>query len=159
VVGHHPARLATRRTRIHEVIRAVPEEVVMRKLPFAALCVLTAMAPVRSASAQVAGGATLGVTIEEMKVVVLGWSAKKKLLGHTVYNDKNEKIGKIEDIIVSPKRTVSHAIIGVSEFLGLVKHNVAIPMDQLTLMPGDKFVLKGATKDALKAMPPFEYAP
>ena len=70
-----------------------------------------------------------------------------------------ERFLAIEDIIVSPRRTVSRATIGVSGFLGLAKHNVAIPMDQLTLMPGDKFVLKGATKDALKAMPPFEYAP
>lgn len=32
-----------------------------------------------------AGGATLGVTVEEVKVVVLGWSARNKLLGADVY--------------------------------------------------------------------------
>jgi sporulation protein YlmC with PRC-barrel domain len=129
----------------------------MRKLMLVALCAVAGLAPIRSAAAQVAGAATIGVTVEEMKLVVLGWSAKRQLLGHDVYNERNQKIGKFDDIIVSPKRTVSHAIIGVGVFLGLVKKDVAIPMDQLQLV-NNRFILKGATKDALLAMPTFEYA-
>ena len=129
----------------------------MSKLLLVALCAVAGLAPIRSAAAQVAGATTIGVTVEEMKLVVLGWSAKRQLLGHDVYNDRNQKIGKVDDIIVSPKRTVSHAIIGVGVFLGLVKKDVAIPMDQLQLV-NNRFILKGATKDALLAMPAFEYA-
>jgi sporulation protein YlmC with PRC-barrel domain len=129
----------------------------MRKLMLVALCAVAGLAPIPSAAAQVAGAATIGVTVEEMKLVVLGWSAKRQLLGHDIYNDRNQKIGKFDDIIVSPKRTVSHAIIGVGVFLGLVKKDVAIPMDQLQLV-NNRFILKGATKDALLAMPAFEYA-
>src|SRR3981081_3098680 len=106
----------------------------MRTLMLVALCAVAGLAPIPSAAAQVAGAATIGVTVEEMKLVVLGWSAKRQLLGHDIYNERNQKIGKIEDIIVSPKRTVSHAIIGVGVFLGLVKKDVAIPMDQLQLV-------------------------
>ena len=73
-----------------------------------------------------------------------------------VYNDKNQDIGDIEDIIISPKKTVSWAIIGVGGFLGIAEKKVAIPMDQLQLKTG-KLILKGATKDALKAMPAFNY--
>jgi sporulation protein YlmC with PRC-barrel domain len=123
-----------------------------------ALCAVAVLAPAGRASGQVAGAATIGVTVEEMKLVVVGWSAKRKLLGHEVRNDKNEKIGKIDDIIVSPKRTVSYAIIGVGGFLGIGKHDVVIPMDQLEAS-GDRFILKGASKDVLKALPPFVYAP
>jgi sporulation protein YlmC with PRC-barrel domain len=130
----------------------------MRKLVMLVVCAAAALAPAASARAQVAGGATLGVTVEEMKVVVLGWSARHKLLGAAVYNDKGEKIGKIDDIIVSPERTVSHAIIGVGGFLGLIgKHEVAIPMDQIKFV-GNRFVIAGASKAALKAMPEFQYA-
>jgi sporulation protein YlmC with PRC-barrel domain len=129
----------------------------MRKLLLVTFCAIAGLAPVPRATAQVAGAQTIGVTVEEMKVVVLGWSAKRKLLGHDVYNDRNQKIGKIDDIIVSPKRTVSHAIIGVGTFLGLVKKDVAIPMDQLQLV-NDRVILKGATKDALLALPEFQYA-
>jgi hypothetical protein len=128
----------------------------MRHLGLAAVCAVAALAPARSAMAQVAGETTLGVTVEELKLVVLGWSVKKDMLGKDVYNEKKEDIGDIKDVIVSPKKTVSWAIIGVGGFIGVGTKLVAIPMDQLALTNG-KFIFKGATKDALKAMPEFKY--
>ncbi len=71
-----------------------------------------------TAHAQVAGSQTIGVSQEEMKVVATGWSAKKNILGKAVYNDKNEKIGTVDDLIISPDKSVSFAIIGVGGFLG-----------------------------------------
>jgi hypothetical protein len=78
-----------------------------------------------------------------------------------VINDRNEKIGTVSDVIISPNPdaklpAASFAIIGVGGFLGLGKHDVAIPMEQLRLQDG-KLVLPGASKDALKLLPPFEY--
>jgi sporulation protein YlmC with PRC-barrel domain len=110
-----------------------------------------------SARAAVAGSTTFGVTTEEMKVVAVGWSAKKKIMGKAVYNDANQKIGVVDDLIVTPDRSLSYAIIGVGGFLGVGKHDVAIPVNQFK-GEGDKIVLPGATKDALKALPKFEYA-
>jgi sporulation protein YlmC with PRC-barrel domain len=110
-----------------------------------------------SAGAQVAGSSTIGVTKEEIKAVMEGWSAKKAILGKAVYNDKNEKIGTIDDLIITADRSVSYAIIGAGGFLGIGKHDVAIPMSQLKLEK-DRFILPGATKEALKALPKFEYA-
>ena len=109
-------------------------------------------------SAQVAGSTLLGVAYGEMRDVTMGWSAKRQLLGQTIYNEKNEKVGSVDDLIVSPAKAVSYAIIGAGGFLGVAKHDVAIPVNQFTQQDG-KFVLAGATKDAIKAMPPFEYAP
>lgn len=128
----------------------------MKKLALLAVAAAAALMPAPRASAQVAGEATLGVTVEEMKLVVLGWSAKKKLLDADVYNDKGEKIGEIDDIIVSPTRSVSHAIIEVGGFLGIGEHQVAIPMDQIKFI-GNRFVIAGATKARLKALPEFRY--
>ena len=108
-------------------------------------------------AAQVAGSTNLGVTSEELKAVALGWSAKKQILGKPVYNDHNDRVGDIDDLIIAPDRVVSYAIIGVGGFLGLGEHYVAIPVHQLTSSDG-KFMLPGATKEALKAMPPFTYA-
>jgi sporulation protein YlmC with PRC-barrel domain len=110
-----------------------------------------------NAYAQVAGSSTIGVTQEEMKVLLTGWSAKKKILGKAVYNENKQKIGTIDDLIITPDKSVSYAIIGVGGFLGLGKHDVAIPVNQLKAEP-DRIILPGATKDALKAMPKFEYA-
>jgi sporulation protein YlmC with PRC-barrel domain len=109
----------------------------------------------------IAGRAPLGVTVIEMEAIVVGWSAKKDLLGKTVVNDKNERIGKVEDLIVSPGKDsklpyASFAIIGVGGFLGIGRNDVAIPMEQLRIQD-KRIVLPGATKDALKALPKFEY--
>jgi hypothetical protein len=121
-----------------------------------ALGMVAILISAKSAGAQVAGSATLGVTKEEVKVVAHGWSAKKKILGKSVYNEQNQKIGSVDDLIITPDRSVSYAIIGVGGFLGIGKHDVAIPANQLKEENG-KLVLPGATKDALKAMPKFEY--
>ena len=122
-----------------------------------ALAGLVAVGTGGSVGAQVAGSTTLGVSVEELKMVAVGWSAKKKILGKSVYNDKNEKIGVIDDLIITPDKSVSYAIIGAGGFLGMGKHDVAIPVGQLKEDKG-RIVLAGATKDALKAVPKFQYA-
>ena len=54
---------------------------------------------------------------------------------------------------------MSYAIIGAGGFLGMGKHDVAIPVGQFKEdKDKGRIVLAGATKDALKAMPKFEYA-
>ena len=122
-----------------------------------ALAGLVAVGTGGPVGAQVAGSTTLGVSVEELKMVAVGWSAKKKILGKSVYNDKNEKIGVIDDLIITPDKSVSYAIIGAGGFLGMGKHDVAIPVGQLKEDKG-RIVLAGATKDALKAVPKFQYA-
>jgi sporulation protein YlmC with PRC-barrel domain len=110
-----------------------------------------------SHSQQVVGSTQLGVAYAELRDITVGWSAKRQIIGQTVYNDKGEKIGKADDIIVAPDKAISYAIIGAGGFLGVGKHDVAIPVSQLKQSDG-KFVLAGATKEAVKAMPAFEYA-
>jgi sporulation protein YlmC with PRC-barrel domain len=110
-----------------------------------------------SVSQQVVGSTQLGVAYAELRDVTTGWSAKRQVLGKTVYNDTGEAIGKVDDIIVAPDKAVSYAIIGAGGFLGVGRHDVAIPVSQLK-ETDQKFILAGGTKDAIKAMPPFEYA-
>ena len=52
---------------------------------------------------------------------------------------------------------MSYVIVGAGGFVGLGKHDVAIPVNQLQEQDG-KYVLSGATKEAIKALPKFEYA-
>ena len=107
--------------------------------------------------AQVAGSTLLGVSVAEMRDVSMGWSTKRQILGQSVFNDKDERVGSIDDIIIAPDKAVSYAVINAGGFIGLTKHDVAIPVSQLKLVD-NKLVLAGATKEALKASPPFEYA-
>jgi sporulation protein YlmC with PRC-barrel domain len=103
----------------------------------------------------VAGKVVLGVDVIEADLVATGWRASK-LIGAPVYNDSNEKIGKIEDVITTPKGDLSVAIIEVGGFLDLGKHRVAIPLRQFRPL-APKAILPGATKTALKNMPKFDY--
>ena len=59
------------------------------------------------------------------------WRASK-LAGVTVYNDANEKIGDINDVILDRSGKVANVVLGVGGFLGLGEHNVAVAFDKLT---------------------------
>lgn len=54
-----------------------------------------------------------------------------KLIGVNVYNDANEKLGEIDEIIIDKSGKVDQVIIGVGGFLGMGEHDVAISMDKL----------------------------
>ena len=128
----------------------------MKTAHLVVLAGLAVAAPATS-QAQVAGSTFLGSTYAELRDVTVGWSAKKQIIGSPVFNDLNERIGSIDDVIVTPDKSVSYAIINAGGFLAVTKHDVAVPVSQLKLVD-NRLVLAGATKDALKASPPFEYA-
>jgi hypothetical protein len=52
-------------------------------------------------------------------------------VGVNVYNNDNEKIGDISEILLDTSGKVSGVIIGVGGFLGLGQHDVLVKMDQL----------------------------
>jgi uncharacterized protein YrrD len=81
-----------------------------------------------------------------MRNVALGWSVKRTILGQPVYNDNNERVGSIDDIIIAPDKAISYAIVNAGGFLGLAKHNVAVPVSKFKLVEG-KLVLPGTTKE------------
>jgi len=103
-------------------------------------------------------GTTVAIAVpaDELVILARGWSATKQIIGKDVYNDNNEKVGVVEDLIIAPDKAVSYAIIGAGGFLGMGKHDVAIRVNNFKLAEG-KITLPGATKDAIMAMPAFEY--
>src|SRR6476620_2663543 len=128
----------------------------MKTTHLVVLASLAISAPTIS-QAQVAGSTLLGTNYAEVRDIALGWSAKRQIFGSPVYNDLNERIGSVDDIIVTFDKSVSYAIVNAGSFLAVTKHDVAVPVSQLKLID-HKLVLAGATKDALKASPSFEYA-
>jgi sporulation protein YlmC with PRC-barrel domain len=128
----------------------------MSKIVLVVFTSLVIAAGAADAVAQTAGS-TVSVSTTELREVAMGWSAKKQILGKSVYNNVGEKVGDINDLIVTPDKAVSYAIVGVGGFLGVGEHEIAVPVGQLKQLEG-KIVLPGATKDALKAAPKFEYA-
>ena len=99
---------------------------------------------------------TVQLVVVDVKAVALGLQASK-VIGMDVRNSKVEKIGSIDDLIITPDHSLSYAVVSVGGFLGLGRRLVAIPVEQLRDEKG-KLILPGATKEALKALPEFQYA-
>lgn len=58
------------------------------------------------------------------------WRASK-VIGLYVYNDANERLGSINDLLTDSSGKVSKAVIGVGGFLGIGESNIAVNFDQL----------------------------
>src|SRR5215216_1444215 len=58
------------------------------------------------------------------------WRASK-LVGLNVYNQANEKIGDINEVILDKSGKVAKVILGVGGFLGMGEHDVAVAFDKL----------------------------
>ena len=94
--------------------------------------------------------------VVDIHAVADGYRASK-LIGSSVVNDQNEKVGTIEDIIIGRDR-VLFAVLQVGGFLHLGGHMVAVPYQSLVLDEPGKVKLPGATQEALKNLPEFKYA-
>jgi hypothetical protein len=58
------------------------------------------------------------------------WRASK-LVGLNVYNDSNESLGSINDLLTDKNGDIKGAVIGVGGFLGVGEHLVAVTFDKL----------------------------
>jgi len=58
------------------------------------------------------------------------WRASK-MVGLSVYNDKNESLGSINDLLTDKSGNIKAVVIGVGGFLGVGEHLVAVPMDKI----------------------------
>jgi len=61
------------------------------------------------------------------------WRASK-LMGLDVYNEANEKLGDINELILDKNGKVNAVVIGVGGFLGMGEHDIAVSMDKLKFM-------------------------
>jgi len=94
----------------------------------------------------------------DLSVVAKGYRISK-LVGTTVINDKNEKIGTVDDVVADKdKKQLSFAVLQVGGFLGLGGQLVVVPYDSLVIdETGQKITLPGASKDELKKLSAFNY--
>jgi hypothetical protein len=96
-----------------------------------------------------------------------------------VFNDQNEKIGEIEDILVDDQGRVGGVVVSVGGFLGMGERHVAVSFNSLRWQMNNdsnrgattgasnmkdaakaapqRAILSGATKDQLKNAPEYKY--
>jgi sporulation protein YlmC with PRC-barrel domain len=93
-------------------------------IAFLAIASMTGAAAAQTATNQ-AASTTSATTHKEGE-----WRASK-LAGVDVYNEANEKIGDIHDVILDRSGKVANVILGVGGVLGLGEHYVAVAFDKL----------------------------
>ena len=80
-----------------------------------------------------------------------------KVVGASVYNDQNQSIGSVDDVLMSDSdHKAGTAVISVGGFLGMGSKLVTVPFDQLKI-ENDKVVMPGASKASLDGMPDYHY--
>jgi sporulation protein YlmC with PRC-barrel domain len=92
----------------------------------------------------------------DVSLVAKGYRASK-LIGSGVVNDKNEKIGTLDDIIIDHSRVMA-GVLQVGGFLGIGSRRVAVPYEDLQIDDtGRKIVLPEATREELQKLAEFKY--
>jgi sporulation protein YlmC with PRC-barrel domain len=79
-----------------------------------------------------------------------------KVIGASVYDDHDQKIGTVDELLMNPHHDVTEAVLSVGGFLGLDSKLVAVKIGALQVRP-DRIVMSGVTKDALTSMPTYKF--
>ncbi len=124
-----------------------------------------AQAPAATETAP-AAQAPEGMAVDQSQVSSEGQLASN-LIGENVYNstaDDAEKVGDVNDLVLSPEGQIEAIVIGVGGFLGIGEKDVAIEYKTIDWAErnGDRWIVIAATEDELKALPSFDrgaYAP
>ncbi len=85
------------------------------------------------------------------------WRASK-LVGLNVYNDNNESLGSINDLLTDKSGNIKAVVIGVGGFLGVGEHLVAVPLDKIKFV-NEPVVYAGAGAAKSTNTPPSSTLP
>ncbi len=83
-----------------------------------------------------------------------------QLIGLTIYNEKQETVGKVADLILDEGKTLKALVIGVGGFLGLGERWVAVEPGSVTIAKTENGKFRGimnVTAEELKKAPEFKY--
>lgn len=80
--------------------------------------------------AERAGPASTTAVASDKMMLKSKWRASK-LMGLDVYNEANEKLGDVNELILDKDGKVAAVVIGVGGFLGMGEHDIAVTMDKL----------------------------
>jgi sporulation protein YlmC with PRC-barrel domain len=67
----------------------------------------------------------------EAKMALKGNWRASKLMGLNVYNEANEKLGDVNELLVDKSGKISAVVIGIGGFLGMGEHDIAVSMEKL----------------------------
>jgi sporulation protein YlmC with PRC-barrel domain len=79
------------------------------------------------------------------------------VVGMDVHNKQNDRLGRIEDVVIARDGSVSYAVISYGGFLGMGDNQVAVPWDRLTIDPERESAMLDVTEEQLQRAPRFEH--
>ena len=130
--GHmeHSSRWSVIGKLIHFFRRVTMKNLIAIALLSTAIVTGAAYAQQTQPADRAAPAATAPAASSEKMVLKNNWRASK-LMGLDVYNEANEKLGDINELILDKNGKVNAVVIGVGGFLGMGEHDIAVTMDKL----------------------------
>jgi len=108
-----------------------------------ALLATVAFAQSPTAPADTTTKAPAPATASDMSSSYQGTWRASKMVGLSVYNDSNESLGSINDLLTDKSGDIKAVVIGVGGFLGVGEHLVAVPIDKVKFV-NEPIVYTGA---------------
>lgn len=108
-----------------------------------ALLATVAFAQSPTAPADSTDKAPAPATASDMSSSYQGTWRASKMVGLSVYNDSNESLGSINDMLTDKSGNIKAVVIGVGGFLGVGEHLVAVPLDKVKFV-NEPIVYTGA---------------
>jgi sporulation protein YlmC with PRC-barrel domain len=134
---------------------------------FKMLLASTALATMVATSAMAANettttaGSETVVMTDKDAAIHMNNSLASNLIGSAVYGSASEdaeKIGDINDIVITPEGQVASVIVGVGGFLGIGEKNVAVEYGTIEWVErdGERWLVANMTREQLEAAPAFD---
>jgi sporulation protein YlmC with PRC-barrel domain len=145
--------------------RLMEEHMIAKHLGLALLGTTLIAAPALAQTSPPAGSATAppaGSTAAPAQMNAGNWMTQEqpgqwrasKLEGLDIYNQNNEKIGDISELLVDSSGKIQAVVVGVGGFLGIGERDVAIPFEQIKLVNEPRAVATATTTDGTAATTP-----
>lgn len=116
-----------------------------------------AAAAAREQAARVTAPAPVAVTPGS---VLVERQRMSQVIGSRIYNDRNDSIGEVEDVVLRQDAGGPVAVIQIGGFLGMGGRLVAVPLNDLRWnAERSRIMLPGATKEQLQTRPAFTFEP
>lgn len=82
-----------------------------------------------------------------------------KIVGSDVYNEADEKIGNVEDIVLKSDGSMDEVVLSVGGFLGMGEKFVSLPFGDLKIArDGSSLkITTNGTKETLKGLPDYQF--
>lgn len=108
------------------------------------------------ALAQAPANAPAGAPAAATTSVPAGQIRAEQLMDRDVYTTDNTEVGEVDDLVIDlAQGRVSLVVIELENRLGLTQRHVAVPLDRLRVVPGERRVTLNMASSELRSLPAF----